>query len=64
MFTPSEIARLRRDLGLSVIEFARRLGVHRNAVYGWEQGRRHPRYDSLLMLHRLSKKLALGAPAK
>jgi DNA-binding transcriptional regulator YiaG len=60
MFTPKQIEEIRQALGLTVAEFAERLGVDRNAVYLWESGQRHPRYETLLTLNRLAKAAGLA----
>jgi DNA-binding transcriptional regulator YiaG len=36
----AELARIRRTMGLSVAEFARRMGVRPDTVYRWENGYR------------------------
>jgi DNA-binding transcriptional regulator YiaG len=48
--TAEAIIALRRALGLSQAEFARRLGVRQQTVSEWETGRYRPRGASLRML--------------
>jgi transcriptional regulator with XRE-family HTH domain len=35
------------DIGLSAAEYAKMLGVHAQAVYGWENGRFRPKPELL-----------------
>ncbi len=63
MYSPEAIALLRKQLGLSVIEFAKRCGVHRTTVYYWEAGHSHPRYKETLALNELAQEARLK-PAK
>ena len=53
-----EVAALRRALGLSQAEFARRLGVRQQTVSEWETGRYRPRGASLKMLGVLAEERA------
>lgn len=55
MFTPAEIAALRKALGLSAAELAAKLGVYRSAIYSWEKGESHPRYPIMVELNRLAQ---------
>lgn len=54
--TPAEIAAFRESLGLSVIEFAKRLDVARITVYRWEKGERIPTGLALKALLRLKRR--------
>lgn len=54
MFSPDDVAELRKALGWSVVRLASHLGVHRTTVYHWESGRCHPRYDELAELNKLA----------
>ena len=63
MFTPEQIAAIRKALGLSVAEFAKMLDVVRNAVYFWESGQRHPRFETLVRLNDLAKRASVSLPS-
>ena len=56
MFTPHEIKELRESMGLSITEFAVRIGVSAATVSSWEAGRRHPAYDRLVKLNELQER--------
>lgn len=60
MFTPSEIAALRKALGLTAIQFAAQLGVRRETIYSWEKGESHPRYKVVVQLNQLAKQAGLS----
>lgn len=64
MFTPKEIAELRKALGLTVAEFAKKLGVHRDSVYQWEAGITHPRYPKMMEMNRLAKQASASIPER
>jgi transcriptional regulator with XRE-family HTH domain len=54
MLKPSQIKQLRLSLGMTRLEFALSLGLKsEQAVYQWESGRRHPRYEHLEKLNEL-----------
>jgi DNA-binding transcriptional regulator YiaG len=57
-YTAEAISALRRSLGLSQAEFARRLGVRQQTVSEWETGRYRPRGASLRMLGILAEERA------
>lgn len=61
IISPEGIARLRKQLGLSVIDFAKRCQVSRDTVYFWESGHSHPLHKRQLVLVEMAKKLK---PAK
>lgn len=46
--TPSELAERRKALGQSQSQLARRLGVNRQTVAGWEQGRLRIQHPAML----------------
>lgn len=62
----NEIKELRRDLGLTQVQFAERLGVSVCAVQAWEQGKRQPRPDVVTRLSalRLSQVVRGQGPAR
>lgn len=45
-----DIAALRAFVGLTLVEFARALGISERTLQGWEQGRRPPEGPSLALL--------------
>lgn len=51
MMTPSEIANLRRALGLSQVEFARLFDVHFMTVSKWERGLVSPTPYQVALMH-------------
>jgi DNA-binding transcriptional regulator YiaG len=52
--TPDAIRELRESLGLTQTQFARRLGITRQAtVSEWERGERRPRPSVVLLMHTL-----------
>ncbi len=53
--TPSEIAGLRRKLGLTQTEFAKRLGVSQMTVCNWEKGKSAPREKLEQKIQKLSE---------
>lgn len=63
MYTPQAIAKLRKRLEMSVIQFAERLGVNRATVYYWESGHSHPRYAEMLALNKLAEEADKQQPA-
>lgn len=63
MLTPQDIARLRKELGLSPTQFAAKLGVSENTVRRWEIGDRHPRYNMMVTLNEMSEQSASTAAA-
>lgn len=54
MFTSVQIRKIRLALGLSLAEFADRLGVTEAAASRWETGNRHPRFGTLVKLNELA----------
>lgn len=64
MMTPEDIQTMRLALGLSHEEFAAELGVSANAVYRWELGDRHPKYDLLVKLNELAERARRSKPKK
>ncbi len=61
MYTPEQIRAIRLALGLTVAQFAEKLGVDRNAVYLWEAGKRHPVYRRMVEINELAEGLELSA---
>jgi DNA-binding transcriptional regulator YiaG len=57
MITSQQIKALRIGLGLTPTQFAAAVGVTENAVRRWEIGDRHPRWENLVELEKLTKKL-------
>lgn len=55
MLTPDQIRQLRLKLGWTRPQMAKRIGVGVQAVYQWEKGITHPRYESLEKLNKLLK---------
>lgn len=55
MYTPQEIKRIRKKVGMTATEFAVKLGVTEQTVRRWESGLRHPRYDDLVKIHAMAK---------
>lgn len=55
MFNADEIRKLRLGLGMSLADFAERLGVTVAAVSRWETGNRHPRYETLEKLNEIAR---------
>jgi DNA-binding transcriptional regulator YiaG len=53
MLDKDQIRQLRLSLGLSITEFAVKLGVTEAAARLWERGKRHPRWDSAKQLSEL-----------
>jgi transcriptional regulator with XRE-family HTH domain len=49
-----ELRQYLKDKKLSVVELANRIGVSRQAVYGWLTGQYRPTYRHALLLHRIS----------
>jgi len=54
-WTPERVAALRRRLGLTQAEFARRLGVRQQTVSEWETGLHRPRGASVTLLRILAE---------
>jgi len=50
-----DVAKVRRELGLSQARFARRFGLDVTAVHAWEQGRRHPDRAARVLLAVIAK---------
>ena len=59
LFTPPMIVELRKKLGLSVIEFAKAMGVHRQTVYEWQRGETHPTFAKLEEMNQLAERAKL-----
>lgn len=57
----TKVRELRRELGLSVSQFAKLIGSNTCSVYYWEQGKTNPRYskiwDRIYALQKLFKKI-------
>jgi DNA-binding transcriptional regulator YiaG len=53
--TKDEVKTARETLGISQAELARRIGVSRRTVEGWEQDRREPTADSVAKIEALLK---------
>jgi putative transcriptional regulator len=47
---PSDVTKVRHDLGLSRSEFSKVLGVSERTIEGWEQKRRKPRGAAEVLL--------------
>ncbi|WP_192498149.1 helix-turn-helix domain-containing protein [Tepidiforma bonchosmolovskayae] len=54
-WTPERVTALRRRLGLTQAEFARRLGVRQQTVSEWETGLHRPRGASTTLLRMLAE---------
>ena len=54
MFTACEIANIRKALGMSLTEFAYKIGVSAHTVMSWEADRRHPKFDHMAKINELS----------
>ena len=63
MFTPQDIATIRKTLGLTATEFAYELGISENTVRRWEMGDRHPRYKMMEKLNKLNEKAQQSSAA-
>ncbi|PFG73686.1 helix-turn-helix domain-containing protein [Thermoflexus hugenholtzii] len=66
-WTPERVSALRRRLGLTQAEFARRLGVRQQTVSEWETGLHRPRGASTTLLRMLAEEAGRweeGAPAQ
>jgi putative transcriptional regulator len=61
----SEVAAVRRKLGLSQSKFAALLGISPNTLKNWEQGRRHPTGAAKVLLRVANRdpKIVLEAAA-
>jgi DNA-binding transcriptional regulator YiaG len=55
MLTPSDIKKVRRDLGLTAQAFADRLNIHISTVFKWESGERHPTYGKMVEINKLAQ---------
>ncbi len=53
MYTAAQISAIRKRLGLTLTEFAYRIGVSAHTVMAWEAGRRHPKYDHMAKINEL-----------
>ncbi|MBI1981791.1 MAG: helix-turn-helix domain-containing protein [Methylocystis sp.] len=53
--TNIDVAAIRRKVGLSQIEFARRIGVSSATLRNWEQGRRAPEGPARVLLALLAR---------
>jgi DNA-binding XRE family transcriptional regulator len=54
-FAPREIYELRSRLGLTRVQFAKRLGVSAGSIFGWEHGRTLPRGANVARLADLKR---------
>ena len=61
MYSPDAIKKLRKRLGLTVAQFAERVGVVRQTVYFWEKGHSHPRYKELMAINELAESASVKA---
>ena len=59
MYTREMIVALRKKLGLSVIQFAEKLGVDRQSVYDWQNGKCHPRFETLEKMNELASEAGI-----
>jgi putative transcriptional regulator len=48
--TANDVVRVRRQLGLPQVQFARLLGISENTLQNWEQGRRKPAGPAKVLL--------------
>lgn len=64
MMRPQDIARLRKQKGLSVTALARLAGVSRMTVYHWEDGTFSPTEESLARLEACFSDDPAAAPSK
>jgi len=51
--TPKKLKKYRLDAGFTIYSLADRVGVHYSSVSGWENGRKFPRMDKVMMLEDL-----------
>jgi DNA-binding transcriptional regulator YiaG len=61
--TPSAIRAARRQLGLSVTQFAAALGVQPQTVRRWQSGIREPSVQTVMLIERLVTERAQTAGA-
>ncbi|MCW5557872.1 MAG: helix-turn-helix domain-containing protein [Verrucomicrobiae bacterium] len=63
--TASDIVRVRRQLGLPQVKFAKLLGISEDTLQNWEQGRRKPAGPAKVLLKIAAKhpKIVLEAAA-
>lgn len=55
--TPKRVSALRSELGLDKKAFGEQLGVTRQTVLGWEEGKHEPKGASRLLLMQLLTKV-------
>jgi len=63
MMTPEQIKKIRAELGMTAVAFAKCLGVSEDCVWRWERGNRHPTYKRMVALNELAKKKRKKQPA-
>ncbi len=63
MITPEEIKRIRQRAGMTQVQFARQMGVTRDAVASWEIGRSRPRGPAEILIRQFAAQLAVTQPA-
>jgi len=54
-----DIRRIRETLEMSQAGFADRLNVTEGTVRRWEDGSRHPKYDTMVELNKMARKAGL-----
>jgi DNA-binding transcriptional regulator YiaG len=57
MLTGKEIMAVRKELGLSMTEFAARLKVTESTVWKWENSDHHPRWGTMQKINELKRQL-------
>lgn len=56
LYSPKQIRALRQSLDLTVVQFAKKLGVVKESIYNWERGTSHPTYGMMVKLNALAMK--------
>ena len=59
--TANQIKRLRQRMDMSIRQFAAEVGVNKNTILNWEDGRTSPRGPALKVLEHLAQQRRKGS---